>query len=401
MSEHYLVRVYESELALIADETREYTELETGGSLFGLFSHGGSPTIFLATRPAGQVQRSATSIELDPDVTRRLEETVWERYGVQCIGMWHSHHWLGLLEPSGGDRERTRRYAQKYNRPQYIEVLANFKGEQSSRVRRDDHEVQLTPFFYLDARNLARAETTFEVLPGVSPLRRALSEYHSDPRLSRTLYPPHSRRDRGYQLAGSLGSPTPARGIRRLFGAKAPEQTPAIPDREATEDSRDAAVTSVPGEVDHPVAMQSPAQPHLPPSPEPDGTPHRVVQPAPTSRPAPALALPAAPGPSELRPIPDMADYVTTYIEPVMQRLASGYHVELDFVDQHYLAVRLARHGHYAQLLLVLGWDGAVPIAVECDVITASSSEQWRYGPVRFGIQGPLQWGLERLAQLP
>ncbi|XVQ14552.1 hypothetical protein ACQP1W_19090 [Spirillospora sp. CA-255316] len=210
MSDHYLVRIFESELRVIADETFDHERIETGGSLFGLLSHGGGPTVFLATRPSGRVVRGSSTLELDPEVTRELERLSWDEFGVQCLGMWHSHHWIDLHEPSGGDCERTRRYAERYQRPQYTEILANFVGsEKRSRVFRGDGgetKVKLTPFFYLDARSLTRAEASLKVLPGESPLRLALRRAELDGSVAGSLRPASRKSRVRYVLASSEAS---------------------------------------------------------------------------------------------------------------------------------------------------------------------------------------------------
>ncbi|MBO4258331.1 hypothetical protein [Streptomyces griseorubiginosus] len=190
MTGNRLVRIYESELDVIFDETQGYSDIETGGSLFGLFSHGGDPTVHLATRPTERAVRKLHSLELDPQVTFEMETILWERFGTQCLGMWHSHHSIGLYEPSSGDRERTRRYGQKFQRPRYVEIIANFTGEARTKVlRKPAPKVLLTPYFYLDSRILSRSDTEFHVLPGESPLRHAVKDIVRNSDLHETLRP--------------------------------------------------------------------------------------------------------------------------------------------------------------------------------------------------------------------
>lgn len=214
MSDHLEVRIFESELRTICDETLTYPDTETGGNLFGLFSHGRAPVIMLATRPAGRMVRSPQTLELDPKIQIQLETVLWSCYGVQCLGMWHSHHRMRLYEPSAGDRRRTASYAQKSHRSSYTEILANIindrwadSGILAREVQTDlesNHEAQirdpelngyesdgqrqetfherpddrtrvlLTPFNYVDATSLVRAESSFTVIAGISPLRQTV-----------------------------------------------------------------------------------------------------------------------------------------------------------------------------------------------------------------------------------
>ncbi|WP_338760922.1 hypothetical protein V7968_32665 [Nocardia vulneris] len=398
--------MYESELALVTDETLGHLDIETGGSLFGLFSHGGGPTVFLATRPAGKFRKASTSLELDPGVTRTLEEVAWKRFGVQCIGMWHSHHWIGLMEPSNGDRERTRRYAQRYDRSQYTEILANFVGERSSQPNRDAHVVQLTPFFYLDARDVTRAEATIEVLPGISPLRRALAEYRSDARLSGALAPAGHLREGSYRLAGSSGTSGGARGLRRLLGGKAERSGPQFYD-EVADDQRGLTGSGKPGELSTVSPKPEECQPGSsaddgrPPGPPDDGRQdeQEIDQSALTLQsPMPERISPDRS--QALLPIPDLADFVTRYVEPVMQRLAGRYEVRLEIVGTDCLAVVVNRYGCRTRAVLHVGWNGAAAVVAGCEVISVSWGERWPQGPGPLKFEGPLQWSLGRLDRL-
>ncbi|WP_406440443.1 hypothetical protein OHB00_33820 [Streptomyces sp. NBC_00631] len=229
MTDNRLVRIYESELDVIFDETQSHSDIETGGSLFGLFSHGGDPTVQLATRPTERAVRNLHSLELDPQVTFEMETLLWERFGTQCVGMWHSHHSIGLYEPSSGDRERTRRYGLKFQRPQYVEVIANLTGEGRTKVlRKPAPKVLLTPFFYLDSRILSRSNTEFQVLPGESPLRQALKDITRNADLHETLRP----------------APQTPRGVCRLGSSAASETGRRRPSEASGRPSDESALAS-------------------------------------------------------------------------------------------------------------------------------------------------------------
>lgn len=408
MSEHFVVRIYESELAVIIDETLDHHELETGGSLFGLFGHGGGPTVFLATRPAGEVMKRQTSLELDPQVTRALEQVAWDGFGVQCIGMWHSHHWIGLMEPSSGDRERTRRYAQKYHRPQYTEILANFVSRDMPNPRRgrgrpgSDYRVQLTPFFYLDARNLTRAETFFHVLPGQSPLRGALAELVSElgdrPSLSTAMRPAPRLPQESYRLAGSAASAVS--GWRRFVsGVRSdPGDVDEVADDHRADESPEAS------------SDVKPATEELAGSSTVSGK-----RPNDAERPRDAVETPAAPAkpsqPSESRitllPIPDLPDFVTQYIEPAVQPLAGRYDVEVKVIHADRIAVIVRIPGRATRLLLFAAWDGERAVTADCRVavVRGNSSEvvEWRtrQRAEMYDLRVPLKWGVLLLEKLP
>ena len=158
-----VVRIYASELAVLVDEMHQHRTVETGGDLFGLWSHGDVPTVFLASRPGDGAVRQRLSFQQDVVSHRATEQAVWEQFGVQCVGMWHSHHSIGLEVLSRGDLGRTMRYARRSNRARFVDLLG---------FQRDHWHVR--PFVYQDAGLGRTRATRLEVLPGVSPLRAAL-----------------------------------------------------------------------------------------------------------------------------------------------------------------------------------------------------------------------------------
>ncbi|MEU7857899.1 hypothetical protein [Nonomuraea sp. NPDC049141] len=403
MSEHFVVRIYESELAVITDETLDHHELETGGSLFGLFGHGGGPTVFLATRPAGEVLKRQTSLELDPQVTRALEQVAWDGFGVQCIGMWHSHHWIGLMEPSSGDRERTRRYAQKYHRPQYTEILANFVSKDPANSRRgrgrpgSDYRVQLTPFFYLDARNLTRAETFFHVLPGESPLRGTLARLVGGlvdrPGLSTAMRPASRLPQESYRLAGSAASAVS--GWRRFVSGVRSDSgdVDEVADDHRADDSLEASDAKPVAEE---LAGSSAVSEKRPDDPEE----------RPREAAAPTKPSPPSEGRIALLPIPDLPDFVTQYIEPAVRPLAGRYDVEVKVIHADRIAVIVRIPGRATRLLLFAAWDGERAVIADCRVAVARGKShevvEWRARQRAdlYDLRVPLNWGVLLLEKL-
>ncbi|GAA0937525.1 hypothetical protein [Actinocorallia libanotica] len=234
MSDTYKIRIFESELETICDETHGFPDIETGGGLFGLFSHGASPVVMLATRPPDGTLRRAASMSLEPGASTLLERGLWHAFGIQSLGIWHSHHWIGLYEPSGGDLDRTRRYAEGHKRPKYTEILANFEGRRPTgrggKQPREAPAVRLTPFHYTDATVPVRAGAEFEVIPGDSPIRAALTAFDVPPACAPMLVPGRTGLRRSYRLAAS-------REAAFSLPAAAPEPpaavaAPPVPDEE-------------------------------------------------------------------------------------------------------------------------------------------------------------------------
>lgn len=165
MSGERVLRIFESELDVITSEIGRYPSTETGGDLLGLWTHGDSPTIFLATRPGPGAVRRGAHFQQSPETHMAVERLLWERFGAQCVGIWHSHHHLGMPVLSTGDVARTRHYARTSRRSRFCEILGFYER---------DERIGLRPYTYRRAQDADTVPTRFQVLPGISPVRAAL-----------------------------------------------------------------------------------------------------------------------------------------------------------------------------------------------------------------------------------
>lgn len=175
-----IIRIFESELEQITERVVDSPTTETGGELIGLWSHADSPTVLLAGvtivlagGPAPGSRRRSTSFEQDPEAHMGIERIMWEEFGVQVVGMWHSHHQLSLHDLSAGDVRRTMSYSARHRRPRYSEILA-FLLPSEIRGKRGSMTVGLHPHVYENATTGTAVTTSLEILPGESPLRQAL-----------------------------------------------------------------------------------------------------------------------------------------------------------------------------------------------------------------------------------
>lgn len=157
--------VWESELRAIAVETTAWT-IETGGDLFGRWQ--GTPIVFLATKAGPKAQRSNAHFRLDVDYLRELSGPLAEDWALRYFGDWHSHHRLGLLEPSSGDRRRIRQLGQRNQFPGMAEIIVTTEGAESAPT------VRVHPWFYDLASEGGPVEMNVKVLAGCSPIRQAL-----------------------------------------------------------------------------------------------------------------------------------------------------------------------------------------------------------------------------------
>ncbi|MER7362447.1 hypothetical protein [Nonomuraea wenchangensis] len=377
MTDHYHIRIYESELETICDETFEHQDIETGGGLYGLFSHGGSATVFLATRPAGQVVRSEATLELDPEVARAMENGMWTTFGLQSLGMWHSHHWIGLFEPSSGDLSRARGLAAKAERLRHVEILANFvNGEGAAAPQRPrlpwrrDHSgdavVRLTPFFYPDVARSERAAASFAVIPGESPIRKEAARLELPSGIGSGLL-----REAGSQARTryQLGTSTARRGSGP---AGEREDLPARP------------------------ALEEPRTPTRPALEEPR-TPTRPALEEPR---APAADLAGRPGPAgdpRLEPIPDPTVFLEKYLNPLLHE--SGHVAELRPMGDQLICVVVRGHRHRANFRYTLAWDGRYAFVWAASIQAHRQSLDWvpRGPEERYLLREVFQWGIQNL----
>lgn len=164
------IRIFESELKAIIGEALRFPRTETGGDLYGSFTHGNLPVVWLASGPGPRARRSRAKFEQDTRFTTKWQRNLFEAYGIQYIGSWHSHHQLGLTQPSTGDIQAAQSYGRRHGRMKSMEILLSYSksGRIIPRV-----------FFYADAPNAAQVgwlPGTFNLLDGESPVRSRLGQ---------------------------------------------------------------------------------------------------------------------------------------------------------------------------------------------------------------------------------
>lgn len=332
------VRIYESELQCIADETARYPEIETGGSLFGLWTHSANPTVVLATRPGPRAIRDVMQFEQDADLHRNLEDKMVNLFGVQSVGLWHSHHQLGLHELSGGDRTRTMNFAARSGRSAFCDLLTFFEGTQRGgsliRGSRKRLEVSVRPYVYVDAGLGLRAATAFAVLPGKSPLRQAMEDRPRDFKFAREALEPSANAGVDLQLMTSGGTES--------------------------------------GQRSHAAASHETALTH-----DFSGSGRELSRLAPAEL---GAEMPAADNnleheePPPQHAISDMNRYITEFLEPLLRDHAAHIVMNLEPDDANRNLFLYLTSPHTAdQVVLQLGWDG-VPVASRLRVRRSSGA---------------------------
>lgn len=95
--------IYKSELDYISRCILDRTNIETGGQLFGYWTAEGVPVVLYAIGPGPHANHQSAFFNQDVDYLTRVGRPIVEHFGLQHIGEWHSHHQLGLAQPSTHD----------------------------------------------------------------------------------------------------------------------------------------------------------------------------------------------------------------------------------------------------------------------------------------------------------
>lgn len=95
--------IYRSELDFISRCILDRTDIETGGELFGFWTASGIPVVLFAIGPGPKANHQTTFFNQDIGYLENVGGKLFGKYGLLHIGEWHSHHQLGLAQPSGHD----------------------------------------------------------------------------------------------------------------------------------------------------------------------------------------------------------------------------------------------------------------------------------------------------------
>ena len=112
----------------IAHYTALYPGLETGGNLFGYWTNHGAPVVHLATGPGPNARHEATAFFQDERFLLECGDSLFRRFALQHVGEWHSHHRIGLREPSGGDVATVHSGMRQHRLDRFLLVIANIEA---------------------------------------------------------------------------------------------------------------------------------------------------------------------------------------------------------------------------------------------------------------------------------
>jgi hypothetical protein len=171
------VLIYEGELAFMARFVTDYPEIETGGDLFGFWTHSGSPVVEYVLGPATAANHQDVAFYQEASYLRSAGAALRDHHGLQHVGTWHSHHRLGLTEPSTGDSKTMQHAVDKNLFPGWLLTICNFADTSNL--------VEMRGYLYHAEGEGRHDQLTWIVLPGTSPIRSAMSQVpdfvHAEP----------------------------------------------------------------------------------------------------------------------------------------------------------------------------------------------------------------------------
>jgi hypothetical protein len=162
--EHALI--YEGELEMMARFVCDYPDIETGGDLFGFWTHSGSPVIEYVLGPGVGAQHEHAAFYQESPYLLAAGNRLHELHGLQHIGTWHSHHRLKLFQPSHGDSVTMQRALESHGFHSWLLTICTFAE--------DADTVEMHGYLYRAGGRETHQQITWLLLPGSSPIRAAL-----------------------------------------------------------------------------------------------------------------------------------------------------------------------------------------------------------------------------------
>lgn len=170
--------IYQSELDFISRCIMDHTDIETGGQLFGFWTAKGVPVVLFAIGPGPGANHQPTFFNQDVNYLKTVGHQLLEKFGLQHIGEWHSHHQLGLAVPSGHDAETMSSSIRHLHLGRFLMGLGNCTTT----------EAVFNAFEFTEAGGVNYRRLPWDVKPMDSPFRLAIE---ADEKMSRGFVNPH------------------------------------------------------------------------------------------------------------------------------------------------------------------------------------------------------------------
>lgn len=158
--------IYQSELDFVSRCILDCPHIETGGQLFGYWTAAGVPVVLFAIGPGPLANHQVAFFNQDVEYLTKIGSVLVERYGLQHIGEWHSHHRLGLAHPSGHDAATMVNCIRRQNLGRFLLCIGNCTETTST----------FNAFNFTQSAGADYLHAAWDVKEGVSPFRAVLEK---------------------------------------------------------------------------------------------------------------------------------------------------------------------------------------------------------------------------------
>lgn len=179
--------IYRSELDFISRCILDRTDIETGGQLFGFWTAGGIPVVLFALGPGPNANHQVAFFNQDLNYLQGVGRVLYDKYGLLHIGEWHSHHQLGLAQPSGHDAETMASSIENNHLGRFLMALGNCTAVESV----------LNAFEFVEGSGVEWRRLPWEIKDIASPFRAVIE---GDEQLSAQIVNPLTKNARHGQL---------------------------------------------------------------------------------------------------------------------------------------------------------------------------------------------------------
>ena len=166
------VFIYQNERRYLQWLVLQRPNIETGGDLFGLWRDKNNAVVQLVLGPGNNCRRATRSFHQDVQYLEDVGKHLTSSHGLCNIGEWHSHHRIGLAEPSSGDRRTVWQHMDIVIGGRFMVFIANIRDVNSQPT------VKIGCFMFVTETGKVR-EGLLKELPEsqtLSPFRLTLNE---------------------------------------------------------------------------------------------------------------------------------------------------------------------------------------------------------------------------------
>lgn len=156
--------IYRSEIDFVSRCILDCPNIETGGELFGFWTAGGIPVVLFAIGPGPNANHQTTFFNQDIGYLEQIGHLLFAKYGLLHIGEWHSHHQLGLAQPSGHDAATMATSIENNHLGRFLMALGNCTTESSV----------LNAFEFVEGYGIDWRHVPWEIKEVTSPFRVAI-----------------------------------------------------------------------------------------------------------------------------------------------------------------------------------------------------------------------------------